>query len=135
MQVMNHRRRQSRQAAITVELALCLPLLVLLTFGSIQACNAINLKQALTCAAYEGTRIVGKPTGTRDDAEAAIQQILDARNITGATISWSPDLDFVDIPPGDLVTVTVRAPVSANLPRPAIFTLGIEFECNAVCTR
>ena len=45
-------KRQSRRAAAVVELAVCLPLLFTIFFGSIEACNVIFLKQAVTAAAY-----------------------------------------------------------------------------------
>ena len=48
------RRRQRGMAA--VEFAVCLPVLVLLVFGAIEASSFIFLKQALTVAAYEGVR-------------------------------------------------------------------------------
>ena len=50
----NSRGRRSVSGVAAVEFAVCLPLLVTLTIGTIEACNIIQLKHDLTIAAYEG---------------------------------------------------------------------------------
>ena len=46
-----------------VELAVCLPVLVLIIMGSIEACNLTFLKQKLTEAAYQGAMVATQPQG------------------------------------------------------------------------
>ena len=54
----SHRRttRSNRRGIAAVELAVCLPVIVLLVFGSIEASSFIFLKQSLNVSAYEGIR-------------------------------------------------------------------------------
>ncbi|MCA9165038.1 MAG: pilus assembly protein, partial [Planctomycetales bacterium] len=56
-----YRRLTSRPRTLsgvaTLEMAVCLPMLVIITFCSIEAANFIYLKQSLTEAAYEAVRV------------------------------------------------------------------------------
>ena len=100
----------------TVELAVCLPVLVLIVFGSIQATNLIYLQHAATSAAYEGMLELAKPNATNDSVEARIQQVLEARELTETEIRLAPDgINISQAPPGDTVTIEVTANVRANL--------------------
>jgi len=51
-----HLNRGSRRAVAASELAVCLPILVLLVLAMIESCTMIFLKQSLTVSAYEGIR-------------------------------------------------------------------------------
>ena len=48
--------RATRRGVAAVELAVCLPVIILLVFGAIEASSFIFLKQSLNVAAYEGIR-------------------------------------------------------------------------------
>ena len=53
----NHRKRhyrRRRHGAAATEFAVCLPVLMLLLLGMLEACTMIFLKQSLAVAAYEG---------------------------------------------------------------------------------
>ena len=62
-----------------VELAICLPVLILLLFGTIEACAIIYLNQSLKIAAYEGARVSLIPTAfvfsTRQSATTCVLRI------------------------------------------------------------
>ena len=81
----HHRRKPAgsseRRAAAATELAVCLPVLTLVVFGSIQACNLIYLKHGAVTAAYEGTLELAKRNATNASMTARAQQVLDARGI------------------------------------------------------
>ena len=66
-----------------MELAICLPMLVLIAFGSIEATNAISLKHRLTCAAYQGARLAITPGQANSTAVAAAKSVLTQFGITG----------------------------------------------------
>ena len=72
-------RRRSRRAVAAAEFAVCLPILVLLVFGSIEASSFIFLKQALSVAAYEGAREAALSNSTATAAEDRATHIGIAR--------------------------------------------------------
>jgi Flp pilus assembly protein TadG len=105
-------RTQKRRGVATVELAVCLPVLLLLVVGAIESSNFIFLKQAVTVAAYEAAAVSTRAGGTAADGQQRAQQILTARSIDSTTISFSPDPTQAGR--GTLVSVEVSAPVAAN---------------------
>ncbi len=104
--------RRSRGLAV-VELAVCLPVIVILILGAIEACTMIFLKQSLHIAAYEGARVAIDNRATNQRVEERCQQILDERRIRGATIDLE-GLDIESLPRGSEITVRVEAPVNLN---------------------
>lgn len=104
--------RRSRGLAV-VELAVCLPVIVILILGAIEACTMIFLKQSLHIAAYEGARVAIDNRATNQRVEDRCQQILDERRIRGATIELD-GLDIESLPRGSEITVRVEAPVNLN---------------------
>ena len=48
------KHRNKRLGAAIVEMAICLPVIVLLTYGTIELAGGLFLKQTLTSAAHEG---------------------------------------------------------------------------------
>ena len=101
-----------RRGTATVELAVCLPVMVLVTLGAIESTNAIYLKQSLTSIAYEGVRIASGAGGTASDAQQVCQTMLAARNIRGATVTCTPITSGTS--PGTPITVNVSASVANN---------------------
>ncbi|TWU41235.1 TadE-like protein [Novipirellula aureliae] len=111
----NRRLRRHRRGAAAVEFAVCLPILVILVFGSIEACSFIFLKQSLSVAAYEGAREAALSNSTTSAASTRSQQILDSRGVTDYAISFpggTPDAALR----GQPVTVEVSAPTQTNSP-------------------
>lgn len=96
-----------------VELAFCLPIFLILTFGAIEASNAITLKQVLTEVAYETARMATTQGETEADARLRADEILTVRNINNATIDISPSVTATT-PSGTPITVTISAPASSN---------------------
>ncbi len=111
---MNIRKRKTgqRNGAAVVELAICLPLLVLLAVGTISANSMIFFKQALKITAYEGARvslIVGSSTPA---VVAQCEEMLTQRRIRNATVTVTPDV--ASAAEGEIITVTVEAPCEEN---------------------
>lgn len=105
-------RRTFASGLAVVELAICLPILLLILFATIEACSMLQLKQNVQTTAYEGARIGILPGSTTALVESQCQMLLDDRGIVGYTIGISPDPSTLT--PGDLLTVTVSADCVAN---------------------
>lgn len=104
---------RSRQGVAATEFAVCLPLIVLLLLGSIEASTMIFLKQTLTIAAYEGARHATAELCAESDVEETCHSVLDDRNVAGASVSVSPGPLEVQ-PEQTWITVTVTAPAADN---------------------
>lgn len=101
-----------RRGSALVEMALVLPVMLVITLGSIESANAIFLKQCLTSIAYEGARLASGPGGTTTDAQNLCQQMLTARNIKGATVTCTAITSSTAA--GTPITVQVTATVDNN---------------------
>lgn len=113
--------RWRRGTAVT-ELAICLPVLALVIFGSIEACNVIFLKQTLVEAAYEGALIGSQPRATEAKIEDRVQAVLSARKIAGANVSVQGNgASFDALRAGELFTIHVDATVAGNVHVPIRF--------------
>lgn len=107
-------RSRSRSGAAVVEFAVCLPLLMLIVLGAIEAAHGIFLKQALSAAAYEGMRAAIEPGSRQADAIQQAQTILDARLVKNPTITFDTNIDTA--PRGRKVAIEISAPISSNSP-------------------
>jgi Flp pilus assembly protein TadG len=106
--------RQSGQGL--VEMALILPVLLLLILGTVECFRAFNLKHVITDAVREGARhaVVQDPSISADSVEGAILWALGSASIPAA----STTISFDTVPPplghwretGAMQTVTVSVP-------------------------
>ena len=85
-----HKQQTQRRGTAMTETAVTLPLLAVLVLGSIEAANAVFIKQSLTIAAYEAGKLASRPGGTSTEAVNRSQQILDVRGLTGYSVTVSP---------------------------------------------
>lgn len=107
--------RSRRAAAAVVEFAVCLPLLMLIVLGAIEATHSIFLKQALSAAAYEGMRTAIEPRSTQAEATEQANGILRSRLVNGSRLVFNPpNLEQVDR--GQKVSLEVSAPIALNSP-------------------
>ena len=102
-----------RRATAAVELAICLPIISLLTFGSIEIANGLYLKQAVAEAAYEAARIATTSKGDSAVAETRGEDVLKKRGVKGYTVTISPAVDL-STEAGTTVTATVTAKAKRN---------------------
>lgn len=110
----NHKRRASDRSGIAIiELAVCLPAIVLLVLGSIEACTMVFVKQSLHISAYEGVRSAIKSDGNAADAVARANQILGERRVKNARVEVTPSVPE-DAELGTAVTVRITAPAVDN---------------------
>jgi Flp pilus assembly protein TadG len=103
-----------RRGAAVVEFAVCIPVLMLIVLGSIEAAHSIFLRQGLSAAAYEGIRVAIEPRSLQADAVSQAQSVLDARFIRDSKIVFSKDIQST--PRGEKIAIEVSAPISSNSP-------------------
>ena len=102
----------TRRGTEVVELALVLPLLVLIVFSTLEICEQAFLLQKVKIAAQEGAVAAIRKTATTADVEIAVQNYLDARGVNygdsiSSAVSVSPDPTVADVLTPVTVTVTV----------------------------
>ncbi|PPB48884.1 pilus assembly protein TadE [Arthrobacter pityocampae] len=118
--------RRSDRGAVAVELALVLPVLILLLFGIIEVSRAYNAQVTLTSAAREGVRVVAI---AKNDAAATNRAVLAANasipqvNASTVSITRSPAGAVNTCPVGSTVTVTITYTMTTLTGIAAPFTL------------
>lgn len=113
----------NRKGAAIVELAIVLPLLLLLLMGTIEACAAMHLQQSIDIASYEAVRTSLLPKSSSTLVRTTAEKFLTNRNTKGATVSISP-ANFETAPIGTTITVSISAPSDQNLPVSPFFFRG-----------
>jgi uncharacterized protein (UPF0333 family) len=108
-------RRSSSRGVAAVEFAVCLPVIVMLVFGSIEASSFIFLKQSLHVSAYEGARTAIRVGSTNAVASDSVRNVLVARNVRDFQVAF-PNGESSDAERGDEVVIEVSAPTSTNSP-------------------
>ena len=110
----------SRRAAVTVEFAIVLPVLIALVVGIVESCNLIYVKQSLTVSAYEGARAAIVKGMSVTDIQARSNQVLTDRKIKSTTILISPTSPST-ASYGSYITVQVQATYGSNTIIPGFF--------------
>ncbi len=105
------RFRLARRGAHIVEMALVLPILIMIVFGIIEFSRANQIRQTVKQAAYEGARVGITMDATVASVQAQANSVLTGVGITGGTVTVSPNPITSTTP---FVTVTVSASATAN---------------------
>ena len=113
-------RRRDQRGAAAIEMAIVLPILILLVFGIIEFSIYFNRLQGLQAAAREGARVAALPQSSQSDIKDTITSSLsgvlpsgEAPVITVSPSSGNPcDLKA----PDSRVTVTVAANTNLDIP-------------------
>ena len=117
------RSKKKRRGVAATEFAVCLPVIVLLLLATIEACTMVFVKQALTVAAYEGSRVAIGQDKSTSDVQTAVDRILIERRINGATLTMQPGNPNA-VNEGEYLSVTVTAPAASNAVIPVTFYRG-----------
>lgn len=104
-------RRASRRGVVTVEMAICLPVLLAFLFFLFEFSRLHLLQQTLTEAAYQAARVVKIPGAEAGEALPVVEQVAGAVGLRDFTVDVSP---AVITEATDFVTVTVTLPVNSN---------------------
>ena len=102
-----------RRGVATVEFAVCLPVVVLIVLGSIEAASMLFLRQAMIQAAYEGAKVAILHDSTNSEARDAINAVVRGRRLNDVAITFSP-ADISTANAGDTIRVTASVPGDAN---------------------
>jgi Flp pilus assembly protein TadG len=117
------RASAARRGVAAAELAITLPVFLLLVMASIEACTMIFLHHSLTIASYEGVRVAINFDATNSDVLDRCDELIDARDVEDATISINPP-NVATVPRGTPVAITIAAPCDANTIIPPWFYDG-----------
>ncbi len=85
-----NRRLKPRRGAALTEFAVCLPVIILLVFASLEGANMLFMRQAVVQSAYETVKAAAKSRGNATDAELVGRQVLTARRLTPQSITINP---------------------------------------------
>ena len=104
------KRKLSRDGIVAVEMALLLPLLLILSFALIEYGWMFLKAQQITNAARQGARIGATPDATTAEVQTAIDNMMNAGSMgtSGYAVSISPAVEGLS--PGETLTVTVSVP-------------------------
>jgi len=107
------KRRPARDGVAATELAVCMPVIVLIVLATIEACAMIFLQQSLSVAAYEGARVALTPGAKSSNVAYQCELILDDRDVNGASVNVSPG-DIPGAAAGTWINVETSAPFASN---------------------
>jgi Flp pilus assembly protein TadG len=112
-------RRRERRGLAAVELALCLPIVLVTALGMIETSNVVFVQTRMQSVAYEGVRVATRPTTSAAQAATAATVITECNTmlsqlgVNGATVTLNPS-SLTSLVPQQTVTVTITAPLSQN---------------------
>ena len=115
-------RNEDQRGAAAVELALILPILILLVFGIVQFGIAFNNKQGLHAAAREGARFGALPQHSKTEiisrVDDALDGVIDPSDATVTVHIIRPNGTEIDAPtqPCDLQAAGTRVKVIISTP-------------------
>ena len=129
-----YRAGRERKGAAAVELAICLPVIVVLVFASIECCSMLFVDEALHVASYETVRRAIQEDADAASAIARGEAVLEQFGVQGATVITEPaDLSTLDS--GDSVVVIAEADCDDNSILPPWFFGGATLSARVVMVR
>lgn len=127
-------RRNERRGAAATELAICMPVIVLLIFASIECCSMLFVDEALHVACYESLRVAIQKDGVASDAIVRGEEVLEQFGVAEGTITCQPS-DLSSAQGGDTIVIEVEAPCNANSIMPAWFFGGATLRARCAMAR
>jgi len=104
-------------------MAVSLPLLITLVFGSMEMANAVFLRQSINMAAYEAAKVITRPGSNEALARTRCQEVLTVRKVGTYTLTFTPTVTSATAK-GTQVLVTLSAPASNLSYGPVQFMTG-----------
>ncbi len=118
------RPRQNRRGAVLVEMAMIVPVFVLLVLGMIYAARLIMVGHELTVASREGCRVAASNGKTSSDVTTRVNQVLTDYGLDPGKVSPSLTPITATTPSqGTPITLTLSVPFDqvSYLPTPFLF--------------
>lgn len=115
---MFRRFKNRSQGIVTVEVALCLPILLAILMGSYELARANMMMHSTESAAYEGARVGIIPGATPEKVRAAVGGVLNSVGVRTFDIDITP---AVITNQTEDIEVLVTVPLRANLTLPPFF--------------
>lgn len=126
------RRKGLRRGATTVEFALVCPILFTLFCGAIEFARCNQIINAVALSSYQGCRRAIVPGATNANTTAAVNTVLGANLISGATVTINP---ATITNATEEVTVTVSVNINNNAWITPTFTAGKTITRSCTLTR
>lgn len=104
-------KKNSRKGAVTVEMALTVPILFLMVFASMEFAGMNVMRHTVDNAAYEAARHGIVPGATAADVVNEATSIMNAVGATNINVDVVPNTITNDT---EEITVTVTVPVAGN---------------------
>jgi Flp pilus assembly protein TadG len=103
-----------RRGTVAVEMALLLPLLLLLLFGMLEYGSLFWRAQQIGAAARQGARIGALPSGTATAVTTTVDAMMDNAGLgdAGYSVTLNP-ANPAALAPGETFTVTITVPYPA----------------------
>ncbi len=108
---MNTRRKRQRTGVATVELAVTLPVIILVVLGALEGANLMFAKQAMVESAYQAAKVAIRPETTNAAAIEAANRVAQGRRLDTINVNFDPP-NVATVPAGTPIRVTVA--VSAD---------------------
>ena len=108
----------SRRGALSVEVAICLPILFTFLFGCYEIAHANMLLHATESAAYEAARVGIVPGARPEKIRAAAAFVLNSVGVTNFTVNITPDPISSS---SEKVKVEILVPFRGNTSVPSMF--------------
>ena len=115
-------------------MAVSMPLLISLVFGSMEMANAVFLRQSVNIAAYEAAKVITRPGSNEVLARSRCDSVLAVRKVSAYTLSFSPTVTTAT-PRGTQVTVTLSVTASNLSYGPVQFMAGKTMTSTVVMVR
>lgn len=89
---MNHlpENHSARRGVAAVELAVCLPLLLIVALVTIEVCGMLHMAQTLKIASFEAARVGVVPGADTENVEFQCESLLESRGVKAYTMSMTP---------------------------------------------
>lgn len=124
--------KNTRAGSLSIEIALCLPILLMVLFGSYELARANMILHSTESAAYEGARTGIIPGATPEKVRESARVLLTAVGINNFTVNVDPQV--ID-ETTEVVSVTVLVPFRENMSFPAFFMQDPTFRGNCQLSR